>query len=84
MSDPSAPATVSVLARANLTLEGGIQLTVFQSATVPNTPETQACIAQGLLVEAGPDGLFPDVGPVGERMRTEIFGCCGRKPTASG
>lgn len=73
-------ATVTVMARANLTLEGGVQLAVYEVATITDTPEVQACIVQELLVPAGPDGTFPDLGPVG-RMKTQVTGCCGNRNT---
>lgn len=72
--------TVRVMARANLTLEGGIRIDVYEVAVVPNTPETQACIAQELLVAEGPDGAFPDLGPIGP-MQTPVWGCCGKRNT---
>lgn len=79
-ADEAPPVELTVMARANLTLAGGISLTVYQVATVPNTEEVQACIAQFLLVPQEPDGGFADLGPVG-RPPTVTHGCCGGAKT---
>lgn len=76
MTDDAPPTTLRVLARANLTLEGGVRIDVYDTLEVGNTAEVQACIAQELLVPENPDGTFPDLGPV-DRMPMQLHGCCG-------
>lgn len=71
-------ATVEVMARANLTLQGRL-LTVYEVATLDDTDEVKACIANDYLVERGPDGAFPDLGPIGSRISTPGIQCCGQK-----
>ena len=70
-------ATVDVMARANLTLQGGIEIRVYDEATLELTDEVQACITQELLVAKGPDGSYPDLGPIGYRPPLRQVGCCG-------
>lgn len=78
--DDEAPApTVRVFARANLTLEGGIRIDVYDVVTVPNTPEVRTLIAMEHLVAENPDGTFADLGPI-DRMPLKMTGCCGNKP----
>lgn len=71
--------TIDVLARANLTLEGGIRLDVGDVLTIPDTPEARACIEQQLLVLRAEDGGFPDLGPLGRPTSPPPSGCCGRR-----
>ncbi len=72
-------ATVTVMARANLTLQGGIEIHVFDERTLERTDEVQACIDQQLLVEQGPDGTYLDLGPIGYRPPLKQQGCCGQR-----
>lgn len=69
--------TVQVMARANLTLQGGIEIRVYDEVTLALTPEVQACLDQQLLVAQNPDGSYPDLGPIGYRPPLQQRGCCG-------
>lgn len=69
------PATITVMARANLSIQGRT-IVVFESVTLENTPEVRACISQWLLVPQNEDGSFPDLGPV-DKPPARPVRCCG-------
>lgn len=57
------PATVEVMARANLTLQGRL-IVVGEVVTLDFNEEIRACINQELLaLRADDTGAFPDLGP---------------------